>query len=212
MATVYRLKKHLSSLACRFILGCIGHSREISPIINPRILSAIRSEFGPIEEILPPQDFPNPPESYYHEMGAESLSTIIVILEQRGAYTDLHYLKEGAMRIEEQFHTALGGRIFNINPGAVGTYGLSLASHKPTEDRPDGKPWRWHHYALALFGSRSYYERIMRWQDRDMVLLDRVAQENRFPEYHEPSRMRRFGELVQSLPRIDVSFELMHDS
>ena len=39
--------------------------------------------------------------------------------------------------LEKQFLTSQKRRIFNINPGAVGTYGLCLASHKPTGGRPD---------------------------------------------------------------------------
>lgn len=139
MATRYIIKKQLSTLLCRFILGCIGHSRKLSPRINSELIYTIKNErgLGEIEEVLPVQDFSNPPESYFREMGSKTLSTIMIILKQRGSYTDLHHLKKASQRVENKLSSSLGERAFNINPGSVGTFGLCLASHKPTRNRPD---------------------------------------------------------------------------
>jgi hypothetical protein len=155
------------------------------------------------------QDFPNPPVSYYEEMGKQPLSTIMLILKNRGAYTDLHYLKQGTRRVEGSLLLS-DGRAFNINPGSVGTYGVCLASHKPTGGRPDGMPWRWHHYALT-FSQQSYYERIMRWENQRLVPIEDIAKGNKFPEYFEQSRVSRFEGLIQTLEDSNQSVALMAD-
>ncbi len=207
----YILKKQLSYLPCRFILGCIGHSRKFSPEINPEFLHAIEKKFGTIEDLLSMQDFPDPPESYFREMGSQPLATVMIILKLRGAYTDLHHLKMRTKKVEERFLTPSNGRIFNINPGAVGTYGLCLASHKPTGgNRPDNKVYAFglHPHLFDLFQPTSYYERITRWRDGNMIVMKRVLEENQFPEYTEVSRIEKFEELVRTLEKSKVSVEL----
>lgn len=211
MATKYIIKKQLSSLPCRFILGCIGHSRELSQEINSKFLCAIENKFGTIEDLLPAQDFSTPPESYFREMESQPLSTIMIILEQRGAYTDLHYLKEKAKRVEEQFHTPSNGRIFNINPGAVGTYGLCLASHKPTGGRQDVSIYAYGFHPHFFFGGTSYYERIMRLVNGRLELTGNALSEGKFSEYAEPKRVTKFEELVRTLRKNNVSVELMQN-
>lgn len=213
MQIKYKLKKHLSYLPCRFILGVIGHSRELSPEVNPELLHAVENEFGSIEDILSAQDFLDTPESYFREMGHRSLSTVMIVLEQGGAYTDLHHLKGDAIKVEEQFLDPPNGRIFNINPGAVGTYGLCLASHKSTGGRQDMSTYAFgfHPHLFDFFKAETYYERVMRWRDDKMVLMEMIEAENRFPEYTEASRIAKFEELVRTLPKSDVSVELMAD-
>lgn len=209
MIIKYKLRKQLSSLPCRLILGCIGHSRELSPEINPVFISAIKDEFGKIEEILTTQDFPNPPESYFKEMGKQPLATTMIILEQRGTYTDLHHLKKKANRIEDQFSNSSNGRTFNLNPGAVGTYGICLASHKPTGGRWDISTYAFGPRPQLFFGGpTTYYERVSRWKDSKLKL---ISKENKFPEYTEANRIARFEELVLTLPKNDTSVELMAD-
>jgi len=67
----YRLKKQLAMLHCRFILGVIGHSERLSPEIDPDLIDAVEDKLGPVEEVLPAQDFPDAPESYIREMGSK---------------------------------------------------------------------------------------------------------------------------------------------
>jgi hypothetical protein len=208
MVIEYKLRKQLSYLPCRFILGCIGPSAELSPEVKSELIVAIENEkmLGTIEDILPAKEFPNPPESYFTEMGRQPMATAMVILKQRGAYTDLHHLKKGTVRVEKQFINHANGRTFNINPGAVGTYGLVLSSHKPTGGRHDISTYAYGLHPHLFFGHESYYERIMKWRDDKLVVL---AEENRFPEYREPSRVAKFEELVRTLPMSEVSVELI---
>lgn len=209
MPTKQIIKKQLAILPCRFVLGCIGHSRELSPEVNPEFLSATENKFGTIKEILPAQDFPNPPESYFKEMGSQPLSTIMIILGNGGAYTDLHHLKKKAIKLEKQFSNPINGRTFNINPGAIGTYGICLASHKPTGGRPDISTYAYGFLPHLFFGGSSYNERIMRWKEGKLELIEEIEKENKFPEYAEASRVAKFEELVQTLPKSDLSVELL---
>lgn len=212
MPSKYIIKKDLAILPCRFVLGCIGHSRELSPKVNLEFLSATKNKFGTIEEILPAQDFPNPPESYFKEMGNQPLSTIMIILKYRGAYTDLHHLKRDAIKVEKQFSNPINGRTFNINPGAVGTHGICLVSHKSTGGRRDISTYAYGLHPHLLFGGSSYNERIMRWKEGKLELIEEIEKENKFPEYAEASRIARFEELVRTLPKSDVSVELFPPS
>ncbi len=207
MPNKYILKKQLSTLPCRFILGCIGPSKELSPI-NPELLNFTEYKLGAIEEVLSAQDFVNPPESYLREMGNQPLSTIMIILENRGAYTELHHLKKKAIKVEEQFHN-INGRTFNINPGAVGTYGVCLASHKSTGGRPDISTYAYGSRPHLFFGGSMYYERIMKWEEGKLELIENIKKENKFPEYTEASRVAKFEDLVQTLPKNNVSVELL---
>jgi len=137
----------------------------------------------------------------------------MIILERDGDYANLHHLKRETLRIEKRFLDP-SGRSFNINPGAVGTYGLCLASHKETGDRREISGYiagcRLNFVNLIL-GSETYYERIMRWRDGKMTLTGRAEAENKFPEYAEANRIEKFEELVRTLPKNDVSVELMVD-
>ena len=213
MKTKYIIRKQLSTLPCRFILGCIGSSREFSPEINQKLLHSIENKFGIIEEILPVKDFSNPPESYFGEMGNQPLATTMIILKKKGAYTDLHHLKKDAKKLEKQFFTSSNSRTFNINPGAVGTYGLCLVSHKPTGGRPDISTYAFgfHPHFFDFFGSGSYYERVARWMGNKLELIDYIKQENKFSEYTEANRIARFEELVRTLKKSNMSVELMAD-
>ena len=202
------IKKQLSTLPCRFILGCIGHTNQLSPEINPEFLDSIQKKLGVIEDVLPAEDFPNAPVNYVHEMGDVPLSTTMIILKQAGAYTDLHHMKKDTNKLEGGFLTSSGGRIFNINPGAVGTYGLCLVSHKPTGGRPDISTYAYGPTPNLLFSGDSYYERVSRWTGSEMKLIDYIKRENKFPEYHKANRMKVFEDLVRTLKKSDVSVEL----
>jgi hypothetical protein len=105
----------------------------------------------------------------------------------------------------------LNGRTFNINPGAVGTYGLCLSSHKSTGGRPDCSAYAYGFHSHLFFGGDSYYERVMMWEGSRLVSTEETLRENRFPEYREASRVARFEELVRTLRRNDVPVELMAD-
>ena len=216
MSTRYILKKQQARLPARLMLGCIGPVKEFSPQINPRLLEAISGQrlLGAIEEILPLRDFPEAPESYCKEMGSQDLATIMIILRSSGEYADLHHLKRGSVRVEKMFTDNLRRRTFNINPGVVGTYGLCLASHKNARYRKDSTAYAFgnhFHFAIPFFESSTYYERIMKWDSDKLVPTERVARENRFPEYTEQGRVARFEELVRTLPKSDVSVELLAD-
>ena len=52
------LKKQLPSRS-RFILDCIGLSRELSPEINSEFFNAIENKFGTIEDLLLVKNFIN---------------------------------------------------------------------------------------------------------------------------------------------------------
>lgn len=123
----------------------------------------------------------------------------------------MHHLKKGSENIENKFLNSLNGRIFNINPGAVGTYGLCLASHKPTGGRPDGSTYAYGSHPHLFFGGNSYYERVMGWEDNKLVPTEKALRENGFPEYRETSRVAKFEELVRKLRENNVSIELMAD-
>jgi hypothetical protein len=209
MRTKHILKKQLALLPCRYILGVIGLSKELSPKINPVLIEIVQNKVGRIEEILPAQDFPNPPESYIREIGEGLFSTIIIILQDSGAYTWLHHIKNRSKKVEEKLVNSQGGRIFNINPGAVGTYGVCLASHKPTGDRPDLSVYAYGLHPHLFFGEDSYYERIMTWDNDRLELTGRALMDGKFPEYAETSRVERFEKLVRTLPKSDMSIELM---
>lgn len=216
MAVRHLIKKQLALTPCRFILGCIGPTEQLSNGVNPELLSAIENErtLGGIEDVLPVQEFPEAPESYLDEIGSPQLATTIIILERAGGYMELHHLKRGTLRVEKQFSDSNCKRIFNINPGAVGTYGICLASHKPNEFRGDSTTYAYglhpHLFTFPawLFGGETFYERIARWGDNRLVLLDRITEENRFPEYAESGRLARFEDLVRTLPRSSTSVEL----
>lgn len=174
MKTKYIIKKQLANLPCEYILGVIGLSRQLSPKVNPILIDSIQSKIGEIAEILPAQNFLNPPESYVREMGEEPFSTAIIILKDGGSYTWLHHVKKRSDKLEKALVNAHGGRMFNINPGAVGTYGAVLASHKPTGNRPDLSVYAYGmhpHLPLPFFKDDSYYERIMRWTGENLELV-----------------------------------------
>jgi hypothetical protein len=210
MVTRHILRKQLSSLPCRFILGVIGQSKELSAEINLDFLHATENDFE-VEDLLPAQDFIYSPESYFKEMGNQLLSTIIITLKNGGSYTDLHNMKKKAERLEERFMNSEGSRTFNINPGAVGTYGLCLASHKPTGGRQDINTFAYGFHPHLLFGGSTYYERIMRWRNNKLELIGRADGEGKFLEYTELSRIAKFEGLVRSLPGSKTSVELMSD-
>jgi len=46
--TKYITKKQLATLPCRFVLGCIGISKELDPKIDIDLLGAINHNFGTI--------------------------------------------------------------------------------------------------------------------------------------------------------------------
>jgi len=209
MRTKHILRKQLSYLPCRFILGILGRSRRLTPEIGSPFLDAMKREFE-IEDILPTQDFPNPPENYFREMGEQPLSTAVFILGEEGSYTDLHHLKRRSIKIEKKFRSPNGGeRIFNINPGAVGTYGICLSSHKPTGGRRDLSTYAYGLHPHLFFGEESFYERIMEWDDGSLVPIGSAGEEGKFPEYFEESRVRKFERLVQTLPQNNLSVSLM---
>ncbi len=211
METRYILRKQLATLHCKFILGSIGHSKALSSEGHQGLLSAIEKNVGLIEEVLPIIDFPNPPESYFKEMGSQPLSTTIFILGEGGAYTDLHHIKKKTEEVEKQFLNPSGQRIFNINPGAIGTYGLCLSSHKSTGGRPDMSTYAYGSHPHLFFGGDSYYERIARWTGKNMELINSIKEGNRFPEYYEEDRMKKLDELVRTLEGSDVPVELLSD-
>jgi len=209
----YILQKRLHTLPCRFILGVIGPSRELSPVVRPGLIIAVEGKFGPIEEVMPTQDFPKPPKAYFEEMGRQPLATSMIILENGGAYTDLHTMENDSVEIEDRFMGFPGGRMFNINPGAVGTHGITLASHKPTGGRRNIGAYAYgsQPHTLDLFREDTYHERIIKWKDGRLILMDNVAVEGKFIEYAEESRVARFEELIRGLPKNDVAVELMAD-
>ena len=209
MKTRKIIRKQLATLPCRFILGCISHTNQLSPKVNHKFLNSVKTRFGDIEDILPTENFPNVPINYIHEMGKVPLSTTMIILEQGGAYTDLHHLKKQSNRLEEEFLTSSGGRIFNVNPGAIGTYGLCLASHKPTGGRPDISTYAYGFIPQLLFGGDSFYERVSKWTGENMELIDYIAKEKKFPEYHGKNRMKVFEDLVRTLKKSNIPVELM---
>lgn len=211
MKTKNILKKQLANLPCRYILGVICPSERLSPRVSPLFIESIEKKVGGIEDILPPQDFPNPPESYILEMGYRSLSTTIIIFKKGGSYTWLHHYKKKTDKLEKDFINPVEGREFNINPGAVGTYGVILASHKPTGDRPDLDTYAYGLHPHLFFGGHSYYERIMRWTGNHLELVGKAATGGKFPEYAESSRVARFEELVRGLPKSDRAVELLSD-
>ncbi|HEA46156.1 MAG TPA: DUF4416 family protein [Candidatus Pacearchaeota archaeon] len=210
MGTRYIIKKQLSYIPCRFILGVIAPSRELTPEINPDFLNAVEKGFK-VEDLLPTQTLPNSPESYVEETGEPDLSTLIFVLKERGNYTDLHHMKRRTGRLERQFMRSPAERIFNVNPGAVGTYGLCLASHKPTGDRHDLSTYAYGSHPQLLFGEDSFYERIMEWNDGRLELVGRAIEEGKFPEYSGQGRVAKFASLVRSLPKSDIPVELMAD-
>jgi len=209
MAIRFILKKQLSYLSSKFIVGCIGPSEELSMNISPKLIELTESKLGPIENILPINDFPNPPESYFKEMGLKPLSTTIFILKKSGSYSDLHHIKKITSKLESELENSNGQRYFNINPGAIGRYGLILASHKPTGKRPDINTYAYGIFPHLFFTKPdTYYERIMRWEDGKLILLgDNAA----FSEYKTTERMNYFEKMVASLGG-KSSIELMVDS
>lgn len=206
MTTKYIIKKQLSYTPCRFILGVIAPSREL----NPDFLGAVEKGFK-VENLLPTQNLPNPPESYVEEMGEQDLSTLIFVLKERGSYTDLHHMKRRTGRLEKQFMNTQGERTFNINPGAVGIHGLLLASHKHTGGRHDLSTYAYGFHPHLLFGGDSFYERIMKWDNGKLELVGRSADEGKFPEYLEKTRVLEFEELVRNLSGSSLSLELLAD-
>ncbi len=212
METRYLTKNQMSHHPCRFILGIIGPSRELSPEINPFLLQSIEdnTRIGTIEKILPSLDFQNPPESYFREMGNSPLSTSIIILKEGGAHPDLHFLKRRTQKLETKFAKSEGQRTFNINPGSVSAYGVCLGSHKLALGRHYSLPWRHHNPLAMLFPSlETYYERIMGWCNGKLEPVGKAASGGKFPEYFEPSRVSEFEGLVRTLPKNDVSVELL---
>lgn len=209
MKTRNIIKKQLSTLPCRFILGCIGHTNQLSPDINPKFLDSIEKRFGIIEEILPIEYFSNAPINYIHEMDDASLSTTMIILKQAGSYTDLHHIKKDANKLEKEFLMPSGGRFFNVNPGAVGTYGLCLASHKPTGGRPNISTYAYGSTPHLFFGGDSFYERVSNWTGSEMKLVDYIRTENKFSEYHGVNRMKAFDNLVRTLKKNEIPVELL---
>lgn len=209
MKTRKIIRKQLNTLPCRFILGCIGHTTQFSPEINSKFLQSIENNVGPIEEILPVMDFPNPPKNYVKEMGNQPVSTTMVILQEKGVYTDIHHMKKDTVKLESQFTTLSNGRIFNINPGAVGTYGLILSSHKSTGGRQDIATYAYGNLPQFFFGGDSYYERVSRWTGNNLELIDYIKQENKFPEYYQSDRIEKFKGLVRTLKKNKVPIELL---
>jgi len=210
MTTKYIIKKQLSYTPCRFILGVIAPSRELNPEINSDLLSAVEKGFR-VENLLPTQTLPNPPKNYVEEMGEQDLSTLIFVLKEGGSYTDLHHMKRRTGRLEKQFMNSQGERTFNINPSALGTYGLCLASHKPTGGRHDLSTYAYGFHPHLLFGRNSFYERVMKWDNGMLELVGRSADEGKFLEYSGEGRVSEFERLVRSLPKSDMPTELMVD-
>ena len=212
MKTRRIIKKQLNTLPARFILGCIGPTNELFPEMSKDLIEAIQERAGSIEEVMPVQDFPSPPKAYFKEMRRQPLSTTMVILEDGGAYTDLHHLKRDILKIEGQLVNPRGERLVNINPGAVGTYGIILSSHKPTGDRPDISTYAFgSHPHTFPWPRESYYERIMRWTGTELELVDRALIDGAFPEYHPTDRVERFNHLVMSLSGNHRPIELLAD-
>lgn len=210
MTTKYLIKKQLALVPCKFILGVIAPSRELTPSLNPDFLDAIENGFK-VESLLPAQSLPNPPESYIEEMRENDLSTSIFVLGERGSYTDLHHLKRRAMKLEERFMDSQGRRAFNINPGAVGSHGLCLASHKDTGGRINLSANAYGFHLHTLFGGNTDYERIMKWENDRLELVGKAKDGGKFPEYSGEGRVVVFEELVRTLPKNNVSVELMSD-
>jgi len=210
MKTKKIIKKQLGWTPSRFILGCIAPVNELSNELNPELVQVIEKErrLGKIEDVLSMQDFPEAPDSYLEEMGPH-LATVMIILERGGSYTDLHHLKQGAVKIEGQFLNSAGGRLFNINPGAVGTYGICLASHKSTGGRGDSTTYAYGLLPHLFFGGETFYERIAKLGEEGLAVMERISADNRFPEYIESSRLTRFDALVRTLPNSDVSVDLL---
>ena len=209
METKHILRKQLNTLPARFILGCIGHTNQLSPRMNNRLVDSISNELGQIEEIMNVKVFPNAPPNYVREMGTQNLSTTIFILEDRGVYTDIHPLKKKSIKIEDQFRIPFGGRVFNLNPGAVGTYGLILSSHKPTGNRPDISTYAYGPQPQLFFGKDSYYERVSIWDGKRMRVISYIKEENKFPEYYRGDRMKRLERLVITLRNSNIPVELL---
>lgn len=204
------IKKQLGTLPARFILGCIGRKIDLYPEVNSLLLEAIIERVGEIEEVLPTADFPNPPQSYSDEMGGDKLSTTVILLRERGAYTDLHHLKRKTLIVEKRL-SGESGRRFNINPAALGTYGLCLSSHKSTGERPDMGIYAYGVHPHLFFGRKSYYEKIMRWTGKDLESVGRAISGEAFPEYLFVNRIAKFTELVRTLPKNNISVELMSE-